>query len=176
VTPAGLLADGFGRIPALIERAVEGLDARALAARPVPGANSIAWLAWHTARGQDAWVGDLDGTEPVWTAAGWFELFALPFPPDENGFGMADGDTTRVVASAELLTAYLRAVAERTLGYLATLSAADLDDIIDASRTPAVSRGTRLLSILDDGLQHCGQAAYARGILGGDGIRSLGVV
>src|SRR5690606_2910142 len=51
-----LLEDLFGRIGPTVTRAVDGLGEEALAARLDPGANSIAWLAWHLARGQDAQV------------------------------------------------------------------------------------------------------------------------
>jgi len=160
-----LLANGFSRLPAIIERATRGLDRQQLASRPAPGANPLAWLAWHTARGQDAWVSDLAGSEPVWTAGDWHTGFALPFAVDENGFGMRAEDTLRVVASADLLTGYLTAVTSRTLAYLSTLTDDDLDVVVDTTRTPVITRGTQLLAILDDGLQHSGQASYARGIL-----------
>lgn len=165
MNPLHLLVDGFSRIPTLIERATRGLDASRLAAPPAPGANSIAWLAWHTARGQDAWVADLRGQKQVWTSEGWVNRFDLPLPTDDNGFGMPEQDTARVVASAELLNDYLRAVTSSTLSYLGGLTAEGLADIVDAARTPAVTRGGQLLSILDDNLQHAGQAGYARGIL-----------
>ncbi|GAA4668003.1 mycothiol transferase [Frondihabitans cladoniiphilus] len=165
MNPLHLLVDGFGRIPPLIERATRNLDASHLATPPAPGANSIAWLAWHTARGQDSWVADLNSDKQVWTSGGWVDRFGFPFPADENGFGMPEQDTARVVASAELLNGYLRAVTSSTLSYLGRLTPDDLDDVVDAARTPAVTRGGQLLSILDDNLQHAGQAGYARGIL-----------
>lgn len=165
MTPVELLANGFGRIPALVDRATAGLDARQLSASPSEGANSIAWLAWHTARGQDAWVGDLDGSAQLWTADGWRSRFALPLPPEENGFGMSYEDTGLVVAARDLLSEYLRAVTEHTLAYLSVLTEADLDVVVDDARDPVVTRGMQLMSILDDGLQHAGQAGYARGIL-----------
>jgi uncharacterized damage-inducible protein DinB len=163
-----VLANGFSRIPALFARATSGLGTELLASAPVSGANSIAWLAWHTARGQDSWTSDLDGSVEEWIAGGWHERFALPFDPSENGFGMSAADAARVMAPAALLTAYLDAVTARTLAYLDALDSlapSALDDIVDATRTPAVSRGTQLMSILDDALQHAGQAGYARGIL-----------
>lgn len=165
MTPAELLANGFSRIPPIIERAVTGLDAQRLATRPAAGSNSIAWLSWHTARGQDSWISDLEQSQAVWTAGKWHERFSLPLNTEENGFGMTDSATTRVVATSDLLTAYLHAVTARTLAYLDTLSDEVLDDIVDATRVPAVTRGVQLFSILEDGLQHAGQASYARGIL-----------
>jgi hypothetical protein len=65
----------------------------------------------------------------------------------------------------DALLGYLGAVDARVRGYLATLTEADLDVIIDRSFDPPVSRGVRLVSIADDSLQHVGQAAYLRGLL-----------
>ena len=41
----------------------------------------------------------------------------------------------------------------------------DLDEVIDASWDPPVTRGVRLISVVDDGIQHAGQAAYVAGIV-----------
>ena len=49
--------------------------------------------------------------------------------------------------------------------YLADLTEADLDRVVDEGYDPPVTLGVRLISISDDGLQHVGQAAYVRGIL-----------
>ncbi|ROQ39877.1 uncharacterized protein DUF664 [Frondihabitans sp. PhB188] len=165
MTPAELLTDSFSRVPALIERATADLDAQQLSARPGPGTNTIAWLAWHTARGQDVQIADLAGTEQVWTADGWYDRFELPFGPDEMGYGMSAGDVARVVATPDLLNGYLAAVTEKSAAYLAGVGESDLDDIVDEGWTPPVTRGARLVSIVDDCLQHAGQANYARGIL-----------
>lgn len=165
MTPSDLLIESFSRIPALVDRATDGLDPQQLAARPAPGTNTIAWLAWHTARGQDAQIAALAGSEEVWTADGWYGRFELPFGPDEMGYGMSAGDVTRVVATADLLSGYLEAVTARTVAYLGTVSGDDLDDVVDEEWDPPVTRGARLVSIVNDCLQHAGQANYARGIL-----------
>jgi hypothetical protein len=65
-----------------------------------------------------------------------------------------------------VLLAYLDAVDRRTRGFLETLTASDLDRIVDRRWDPPVTLGVRLVSIADDGLQHMGQAAYVRGLLG----------
>jgi len=165
MTPADLLIESFTRIPSIVDRATSGLDAQQLAARPAPGTNTIAWLAWHTARGQDAQIATLAGTEEVWVADGWYGRFELPFGPVEMGYGMSAGDVVRVVSTAALLTGYLDAVTERTRAYLSDLSEEALDEVVDENWNPPVTRGVRLVSILGDCLQHAGQASYARGIL-----------
>ena len=165
MTPSELLIEAFSRIPSTVERAVDGLSEDQLAARPAAGANTLAWLAWHIARGQDAQVADLAGSEQVWTADGWVERFGLPFPAEALGYGMSRDDVGRVRASVELLVGYLRAVHERTVAYVGTLSPEDFDPVVDDARDPPVTRGARLVSILDDCTQHAGQAGYVRGLL-----------
>jgi hypothetical protein len=165
MTPAELLIETFLRVPPIIDRAVDDLSAQQLAFRPAAATNTIAWLAWHTARGQDVQIAALEGREEVWTASGWYDRFSLPFGPEEMGFGMSAGDVTRVVATAELLTGYLDEVTQHSRSYLSGLSADSLDDVVDENWNPPVTRGARLVSIVNDCLQHAGQASYVRGIL-----------
>jgi hypothetical protein len=44
------------------------------------------------------------------------------------------------------------------------ISDADLDRVVDTRWTPPVTLAVRLVSVLDDDMQHVGQAAYVRGI------------
>lgn len=165
MTPAELLADAFSRVPETVERAVRNLSEDQLAARPAAGANTLAWLAWHIARGQDAQIASLAGTEQVWTADGWYDRFGLPFPADALGYGMSRDEVGRVRASSELLLGYLRATTDRTLEYIRSLGPDDLDAVVDEAWDPPVTAGVRIVSILDDCVQHAGQAGYVRGLL-----------
>jgi len=165
MTPSELLIEAFSRVPSTVERAVSGLSEDQLASRPAAGANTLAWLAWHIARGQDAQIADLAGSEQVWTADGWVGRFGLPFPAEALGYGMSRDDVGRVRASADLLLGYLRAVHERTVEYVRTLTPEDLDPVVDDAWDPPVTAGARLVSILDDCVQHAGQAGYVRGLL-----------
>lgn len=165
MTPAALLIDSFTRIPPIIGKAIADLSSEQLAYSPAPGTNTIAWLAWHTARGQDVQIADLADTEQIWTASGWYGRFALPFGPDEMGYGMNQDEVTRVITTEALLNGYLTAVTEASIAYLGELSAENLDEVIDPNWNPPVTRGARLVSVINDCLQHAGQASYARGIL-----------
>ncbi|KRD41419.1 hypothetical protein ASE38_17630 [Cellulomonas sp. Root930] len=162
---AALLIESFGRVEGVLDRAVGGLTEDQLALRPYPEANSIAWLAWHAGRGQDAQVADVAGVEQVWTAQGWADRFALPFDPSATGYGHSADEVGRVKASGELLLGYYRAVAVETETYLGRLTAEDLDRIVDVRWDPPVTLGVRLVSIVGDSLQHAGQASYVRGLL-----------
>lgn len=166
MTPADIFIDFFERILDNGVAAVDGLTDEQLAHRISPDANSIAWLVWHTARVQDAQIAHAAGTEEVWFSQGWVERFGLDIDPADHGYGHTSAQVGKVRASAELLSDYLRASHEATVAYLRTVTEADLDEVIDRSWEPPVTRGVRLVSIADDDAQHVGQAAYLRGLLG----------
>lgn len=166
MTPADVYIDLFERVLENGLAVVDGLTEEQLAHRPGPDANSIAWLVWHIARGQDAQLASLAGTDEVWLRQGWVERFGLDLDPTEHGYGHTREQVGKVRASAELLAGYLRATHEATVAYLRGLGESDLDEIVDRNWDPPVTRGVRLVSIVDDDAQHVGQAAYVRGLLG----------
>ena len=51
------------------------------------------------------------------------------------------------------------------MAVVGTVTDDDLDRIVDERWDPPVTLAVRLVSVVDDCLQHAGQAAYARGIL-----------
>ncbi|MEQ8146450.1 DUF664 domain-containing protein [Streptomyces sp. OP7] len=161
-----ILIDGFGRIREEVHAAVEGLDPDDLAARPGPNANTIAWLVWHLTRIQDDHMADAFGLDQVWLSGGWEKRFGLGLPRGTTGFGHSPAQVAKVrVDSGDLLTGYHDAVHEQTLGVLRTLTAKDLERVVDENWDPPVTLGVRLVSVLSDDLQHVGQAAYVRGLL-----------
>ena len=128
--------------------------------------NSIAWLLWHAGRQMDAQLAQLNGEPQVWHSQGFDARFNLGELGDTVGYGhTAEQARAVVVEDAALLAEYLGAVTAALSRYIAGLSEADLDDVIDTSWTPHVTRGVRLVSMIDDAAQHVGQAAYATGIL-----------
>ena len=52
-----------------------------------------------------------------------------------------------------------------TASYLAGMEPEDLKRIIDTSYAPHVNAGVRLISVIQDNMQHAGQARYLRGIV-----------
>lgn len=162
-----LLVDAFGRIQEVVEDVVSGLDPEELSTRPEEDANSIGWLVWHLTRIQDDHLAGVADTEQIWTADGWYDRFALPFAADDTGFAHATKDVAAVRdLDGELLTGYHGAVHDNTVQYLAGIDDKDMKRVIDRAWTPPVTLGVRLVSVVADDLQHAGQAAYVRGLLG----------
>lgn len=160
-----LLIDAHSRIQEVVHEVVEGLDDKALAARPDETANSIAWLVWHLTRVQDDHLADAGGYEQVYTAGGWHERLGLPLDAADTGYAHTSDQVALVQLSAEQLLGYYDAVHARTVEFLQSVTDDSLDRIVDRRWDPPVTLGVRLVSVINDCDQHAGQAAYVKGLL-----------
>jgi hypothetical protein len=160
-----LMTDALGRVRDLVHSTVEGLGDDDLAWRPDPAANSVAWLVWHLTRIEDDHVADVAGAPQAWTDDGWADRFGLPFPVGDHGYGHTSEQVGQVRASADLLAGYHDAVFRRTADFLAEVTPAGLDAVVDERWNPPVTLGVRLVSVVNEVNQHVGQAAYLRGLL-----------
>ncbi|MFF5294216.1 mycothiol transferase [Paractinoplanes globisporus] len=161
-----ILTDAFGRIPDLVHGAVRDLTPEQLRWAPTPGANSIGWLIWHLTRVQDDHLADAMGEEQIYVTGDWASRFGLKADPSDTGYGHNAAQVAVVIPeSADALEEYYRAVHERTMAFVAGLTDADLDRVVDTAWEPPVTLGVRLVSVVDDDAQHAGQAAYLRGLL-----------
>jgi uncharacterized damage-inducible protein DinB len=166
VDAIAVLQEGFSRVPDLVDGAVADLDASQLATLPEGVGNSVGWLVWHLTRVEDAQVAEVAGRDQLWVAEGWAERFGMAPDPGNHGYGHSLEQVAAVrPESGELLVDHLAAVHARTVEYLDTLAEDDLDRIVDDNWDPPVTLGVRLVSVVDDEVQHAGQAAYVRGLL-----------
>jgi uncharacterized damage-inducible protein DinB len=166
VDVSDLLIEAYGRVPDLVRAAVDGLTPEQLRWAPAPGANSVGWLVWHLTRIQDDHVAELLGEEQLWASGQWAGQFGLDADPSDTGYGHSAAQVAAVrPASARVLLDYFDAVAARTRKFLRGLTPDDLDRIVDERWDPPVTLGVRLVSVVDDDVQHAGQAAYVRGLL-----------
>ncbi|TXR57172.1 mycothiol transferase [Quadrisphaera setariae] len=170
-----VLQAGLDQVRDVVVAALDELTDAQLVQPLEPGTNTVAWLVWHLVRVQDDHVAHVAGADQVWTSSrpgasggsgtSWARRFDLPLDDDEIGYGFDEARVLAVKAPSHLLRGYLDAVHQRTSAYLAGLSPADLDRVVDTSWDPPVTLGVRLTSVLGDDLQHAGQAAYAAGVL-----------
>lgn len=168
-----LLIEAFDRLPDLVRSAVDGLTAEQLRWSPAPGANSVGWLVWHLTRVQDHHVAELLGQDQLWVSGDWAAHFALDADPNNTGYGHSAEQAAAVRPdSSQVLIDYYDAVAVRTRTLLRDLTPDDLDRVVDDRWSPPVTLGVRLVSVVDDDVQHVGQAAYVRGLQGGSAAPS----
>lgn len=163
-----LLTDAASRPLGAVDRLLDGLDPEILHARPEGRGNSIAWLVWHAARQWDAQVSHLAGAAQVWEAGGWPARLGVDRPDSAVGFGDSAEEAAELrVSSAAALRDYWQAVSTMCTDYLAGLGDDALAEVIDTRWDPPVTRGVRLVSVIQDAVAHLGQAEYARGLLSG---------
>src|SRR6478609_3317496 len=162
---AEVLSDAFGRLPDLVHSAVADLTVDQLHER-IGGANNISWLVWHLSRVEDDHIAGAAGADQVWTSDGWAERFGLGLPVETTGWSMSSAEVDQVaVNDPELLLGYFDAAHAKAAAFVAELTDGDLDRVVDERWDPPVTLGVRLVSVLDDCLEHAAQAHFVRGIL-----------
>ncbi len=167
-----LITDLCLRISQELETVLEGLTTDELNQQPRPDSNSIGWLAWHLTRSHDRNMSEIAGEEQLWIRDKWHLKFNRTPDPSETGYHHSPEEAAAFHSpdSATILE-YHRAVVERIKGYIgSSLSETELerDSYSPTFQTTSKVR-RRLVSVLSDGFQHVGQAAYARGLLKGKG-------
>ncbi len=162
-----LLIEVFGRVTEHVHQAVDGLSAADLVRCPSDGSNPIGWLVWHLTRVEDGHIAELVGRPQVWEGGEWAAHFGVEPDPANSGYGHTPEQVAAIRPDGpEALLGYYQVVADQTTDYLRTLTPAALDAIVDRRWDPPVTLAVRLVSIADDEIQHSGQAAYVRGLLG----------
>lgn len=145
------------------EDTLEQMNEREVNSMPEPLIKSVSWLMWHTARELDYQISELNQTEPLWTSDGWTQKFDLELPDNTQDYCHTPEQAKKVVVSDKtLLSGYLDASIKFVKNYLETLDEESLNDIIDKSWTPPVTKEVRLVSAIDDAVMHSGQAVYTR--------------
>ena len=163
---AGLVLDALARVRHMVREALKDLSSEELLAPPKP---HIAWLVWHLSRVQDANFSGLLDRPQLWSAEGWHARFHMPADPKDYGSGHRQ---TRAqveaftVSDKPLLLDYLDAVFAQTKSYLATVSNADLNRVLDEPQyQPLPTLSIRLASVVNCNTRHAGQIEYLRGLI-----------
>jgi hypothetical protein len=163
---AGLVVDALGRVRAMVQAALKDLSPEELLAPPKP---HIAWLVWHLSRVQDANFSGLMERAQLWIADGWHARFNMPPEPRDYGSGHRHTPAqveAFAVNDKQLLLDYLDAVFARTKGYLATVSNADLNRVLNEPQyQPLPTLSIRLASVINCNTRHAGQIEYLRGLI-----------
>jgi Protein of unknown function (DUF664) len=168
-TSAELLVDGFGRIREDVADVLDGLTPEQLAYRVDADANPVSWLVWHLTRVQDDHVAAAFGATQVWSSGSWATRFGLPAGMMDHGYGHTSTQVARVAAAtsaaASLLFEYHEETYAQSVKLVTGINDTDLDRVVDTRWSPPVTLGVRLMSVLNDDMQHAGQAAFVRGVV-----------
>jgi hypothetical protein len=163
---AALVLDALGRVRDMVRTALKDLSPEELLSPPKP---HIGWLVWHLSRVQDANFSGLMERSQLWIAEGWHARFNMAPEPRDYGSGhrhtpsQVDAFT---VTDKELLLDYLDAVFAQTKGYLATVSNADLNRVLNEPQyQPLPTLSIRLASVINCNTRHAGQIEYLRGLI-----------
>ena len=162
---AALIIDAFGRNKENLHAEFADISVAELSAEPHP---SIGWLAWHLIRVLDSQISQVAEIPQAWISDGWHEKFAMP--PEPRDYGPAHthtpAQTASLAADAATLLAYHDAVYLRSVEYLNGLSDTDFDRVLDDPRyDPRPTVGVRLVSVVDDNMQHMGQIIFQKACL-----------
>ena len=104
----------------------------------------------------------------MWSTNGWAQRFGLALDVADTGYGHSSEQVAAVdVQDGALLVGYMAETVSRSTALLREVSESDLDRVVDERWDPPVTLGVRLVSVVDDDVQHLGQAAFARGIIEG---------
>ena len=165
-----LIMDLFLRISRELEGVLDGLTVDDLNQRPSSDCNSIGWLAWHLTRSHDRNITELAGEEQLWIKDGWHAKFNRAPNPSETGFGHSSEEVAAFRSpDSKTLMGYHRAVVKQIERYMSNaLSEEELErETYSPTLRIVATVRTRLVGVINDSLQHVGQAAYVRGLLKG---------
>lgn len=166
-----LLTLEFERLSGAVKTATEELTVEDLNWQPQPDSNSIGWLIWHLTRWQDTQISGFLKQEQLWMSEKWHDKFGRPADARDSGMGHKPEDLAKFTSpDAEVLVGYNQAVLGRIKEYFAALTSEDLDKTIEGTPfnpPPKVSIG--IVGLVNDGMQHAGQAWYVRGLRQGMG-------
>lgn len=112
------------------ERTFGGVSDEQMRLRPREDLNSLAWLLWHIARGEDVFVNTvLTGRAQVWDA-GWTQRLGIT--RRDFGIGMTSAEVTDLTQQVQLgaLREYRDAVGRRTREIVARFTAQDWDGVV----------------------------------------------
>jgi hypothetical protein len=128
-----------------LDDCLNGLSDEQTRARP-HGVNSIAWLIWHVARGEDVAVNRFVGNRPqVCDGDGWLDRLAVGRRDFGPGMTSDEVDDLNRRIDLETLRGYWDAVYRRTHEVVQGLVSADLEPVVAPERVRTVVRDETVL-------------------------------
>lgn len=137
-------------------------------------ANTICWLTWHIGRCIDAQLHGIIGGDQLWEQ--WRDRLAIDLSAErlghgEVGYAQSPADAALVQPPIEQAVEYALACTAELADFVAGVTDQELARVIDEEWDPPVTLAIRVVSIIDDSIQHLGQAAYVKGVAQRSGVR-----
>ena len=145
-----------------LTRALDGLTHEEITWTPAPHCNSLAFILWHVIGAEDHWVNVvIRRGGRMYETEGWRERLGTP---EDVGAGYTE-EQIRAWPTPKLddLLGYARAVRERTLGLLDSLTPEQLLDVPQPDY-PKNTVGAILAHVITEIALHVGQIDYLRGV------------
>lgn len=155
-----------------LQHALDGLTPAEVRWQPTLHTNHIAWLVWHMARAEDAWISRLQQSPQVWNAEGWADRFHMDPASVGVGYTMEEVRAMPDLPLTDLM-AYFDAVRVVTRHYLTHVTDADLAQEYQHPRLGTITGAWAVGHILVEVSQHVGQVELIRGMMRGVGWLGL---
>lgn len=161
----GFVLHILDQIDTELQMSLKGMELEQVLWRPNPQSNSIAWLAWHIARLQDARAASLADSDQLWISDGWHKRFGLPADSANHGRGHTDEQVDAVrPESVDALSQYAAAAHGFLREQVVALNNVDSADELNGSSGDASVRDL-VFRAVHGGLAHLGQLMYVRGLV-----------
>ncbi len=147
-----------------IDRVLKDLNQSEYGWRPASGCNSIGLILFHIARSEDMFVqARLQEKPQLWETEKWF--LKLNVAENEAGAHYTIEQVNAFpVPQFKELTAYFNAVRQKTLDYLSSLKAADLDRKFAMPPFGEMTVAGMFSLVVGHAAGHIGEMSYIRGI------------
>ena len=149
-------------------RELEPLTEEHLYYAPIPGATTIAFIAWHITRTLDDAVHATIPVEPkptLWAGSGYHERFGQP-AEQGTGTGFTGDQVGDFRPSLELLRAYATEVGPKIPAVFDGMTDDDLDRVMDQERPERTLARLLQTFIIGHTFYHLGEIRYLKGLQG----------
>jgi len=148
-----------------LRKAIDGLTRAEARWQATLHTNHIAWLVWHMARVEDAWVNRrLRGTTEVWVTDGWAGRFGMDTESVGAGQTLEQVRAMPDVSLSDLML-YFDAVRALTRQYFDQVTDEDLSRTYEHPKLGTVTGKWVVGHLLVEEAQHTGQVALIRGMV-----------
>ena len=149
-------------------RELEPLTEENIYYAPIPGATTIAFIAWHITRTLDDAVHETIPVEPkptIWASQGYHEKFVMP-AGEGTGTGFTADQVGDFRPGLELLRAYATEVGPTIPAVFEGMTDDDLDRVMDEERPDRTLARLLQTFIIGHTYYHLGEIRYLKGLQG----------